>query len=83
MDNLINNIEIIPLSGDDLQSMAMKLGNPKTAWLMYSQLGEFDSVDHLFELNRNTGEHKFNTIFILLEILNHDDKAQVGHWISL
>ncbi len=83
MDNLINNIEAIPLSGEDLQSMAMKLGNQKTAWMPYSQLSKFSDVDSLFQLNRNTGDSKFNTIFVLLEILNQGPKATVGHWISL
>ncbi len=83
MDNLINNIEVIPLSGDDLQMMAMKMGNPKTGWMTYSMLSQFANVDSIFELNRSTGEHKFNTVFILLMILNEGDKPQVGHWISL
>lgn len=83
MDNLINNIEVIPLSGEDLQMMAMKMGNPKTAWMTYSQLSQFNDIDKLFELNRSTGDHKFNTIFVLLQIMNKTEKPQVGHWISL
>ncbi len=83
MQNLINNIEVIPLSGDDLQMMAMKMGNPKTAWMTYDMLSQFPNVDSIFELNRSTGEHKFNTVFILLQILNGGEKPQVGHWLSL
>ena len=83
MDNLINNIESIPLSGPDLQMMSFKLGNKKTKWIPYSQLSQYSNIESLFGVDRSTGEHKFNTVFILLQILNEGDKPQIGHWVSL
>ena len=35
MDNLVQKIEAIPLSGEDLVTMAVKMGNQKTRWINY------------------------------------------------
>lgn len=75
MDNLINNIESIPLSGKDLQDMAMKMGNLKTKWILYEDLARFTTIEQLMG--------NLNTVFVLLQIIGHSVKPQIGHWISL
>ena len=83
MDNLINQLEIIPLSGDDLIDMSSKMGNHKTMWIEYKELSKISNLNQLFQINPETNDKKINSIFILLEVINSNRKATVGHWVVL
>jgi len=86
MDTLVREIEKIPLSGDDLQQQAMKMGNMKTKWMVYDDLGArntdgtfvFKNISQVFITPRG----RLNTVFVLLRIQNHSH-SEVGHWIAL
>lgn len=83
MNNLVQRIEAIPLDGNDLVTMAVKMGNPKTRWMLYAQLAKFQTIDQVFGLLRASGQHRYNTVFILIGISDHAGNPQVGHWITL
>lgn len=74
MDNLNSDLTQIPLSGEDLIEICMKLSKPKNqmAWITYDGLQDVNSLDDLF-----VGET--NSVFILLTPPNE----QIGHWITL
>ncbi len=78
MDNLISQLENIPLDGDDLETMANSLGVSRVSSIMYSQL-KGKSLEDLFSGS--------DAVFILYEIKNKDGRDQskntVGHWILL
>ena len=82
MDTLVLEIEKIPLSGQDLVDQSVKMGNPNVRWMFYDDLSKFRHIDEVFMLNRQTGWHKYNTVYLLLEIRNHS-QSTVGHWIAL
>lgn len=83
MDNLVQRIEAIPLDGSDLVTMATKMGNPKTTWMLFSGLEKFETIDQVFGLQRASGAHMFNTVFVLIGIENAAGMNQTGHWITL
>ena len=81
METLIKQIEVIPLSGEDLVSMANKMGNTHTKWMQYENLRTVKDLDSLFPAEGSPNH--INTIFFLLQIRNDGPKPQIGHWISL
>ena len=83
MDSIVQNIEAIPLTGDDLVTIANKMGNNKIKWMQYLDLQKFESIDQLFELDRTTNEHRFNSVFILIDVRDGQTIQPIGHWISL
>ena len=75
MDNLINLLEEIPLTGCDLVSQASKLGNPNTVFI-----DDYDTLKHMISLEDLFGGA--NSVFILLDIFSErDPMAQIGHWV--
>lgn len=81
MNNLVQRIEAIPLDGNDLVTMAVKMGNPKTRWMVYADLAKFQTIDQVFGLLRASGQHMYNTVFILIGVT--DNMNHIGHWITL
>lgn len=87
MDDLIRDIEAIPLSAEDGIEMSEKLGNPNVFAMLYDDLKNVKSLDELFEGKavgtRGSGDH-INTVYILLNITNDQGgQVEVGHWMSL
>lgn len=74
MDNLINRIEEIPLSGVDLNDMSRALGQLHTKSILYEELEEIQKIDDLF--------NDVNTVYILLNIQG-ERMGTVGHWVAL
>ncbi len=76
MDSLVEKIEQLPLSGDDLLSIAECLGVKKDTikWMLYDNLENIKDVDELF------GD-KLIAIYILLQIKNPEKQTSVGHWV--
>ena len=74
MDDLIDDLTKIPLSGDDLISISNKLGKPKDemAWITYSKLNDINSLNDLFK-------DKINSVFILIQ----PEGQNIGHWVTL
>ncbi len=83
MINLVMNIEAIPLDGEDLVTMAVKMGNPKTRWMNYDALQNVANIDSIFGLERASGAHRYNTIFILIQVMHTASEPDIGHWITL
>ena len=83
MDSIVQNIEAVPLTGDDLIMITNKMGNNKVKWIQYLDLQKFESIDQLFEINRQTNEHRFNSVFILIDIRDGQTIQPIGHWINL
>lgn len=71
MQNLIEELENIPLSGQDLQAMSRKLGNRGTRVYQYSQLIDIPDVAALLGPS--------NTAYILFDIKS-ESGGTVGHW---
>ncbi len=73
--DFIDQLELIPLDGNDLLVMSAKLGNPDCRFMLYDELNGVSSIDELF-VDGN------NTMYILLQI---DRGAQdpIGHWVSI
>lgn len=80
MDNLIQQIEIIDLSGDDLNLMSQKMGNSHTRWMLYEDLKTVTDIDKLFPAETEPGH--INAIYFLFEIRNMPQES-VGHWAVL
>lgn len=76
MNNLILRLEEIPLSGQDLVTMANKMGNNDVRWMPYDDLQKLNNIRQLFEGG-------INTVYLLLRIHRDDDPSTIGHWISL
>lgn len=74
-NDFIQQLEEIPLDGDDLIIMSTKLGNPLCKWMMYDELAKVDNIEALFQEGNNT-------MFILLQIQTQNGNT-VGHWISM
>jgi len=88
MDDLIRDIEAIPLSAEDGVEMSEKLGNPNVFAMLFDDLRDVNSLDELFEGKakgtRGNGTEPINTVYILLNITNDQGgSAEVGHWFSL
>jgi len=73
--DFIEQLEEIPLDGNDLITMSTKLGNPKCKWMVYDDLARMNTIEALFEEGNNT-------MYILLQIQSEDGN-QIGHWISI
>lgn len=75
MDDLIDDLTKIPLSGDDLIEIAVKLGKERStmAWVTYSALNNVPSIEALFK----SGE--IDSVFILIQPEGQD----IGHWVTL
>ena len=74
--DLINILESIPLSGEDLITIASKMGNPNTTWMLYDDLDGVNRIEDLFA-------DDINTVFVLLRIRHTNGVESVGHWIAL
>lgn len=74
-NNFIEQLEEIPLDGNDLMIMSTKLGNSKTNWMQYQDLDKITNVSQLFSAD-------VNTMYILLQIQGRDG-GSIGHWVSL
>lgn len=75
MQNLITQLEGVPLSGEDLVMMATKMGNPHVRFYLYAELENIRSVDQLL------GDS--NTAFILFDIKSDQGIEPVGHWANV
>lgn len=73
MDNLNDDLTKIPLSGDDLIEISVKLGRNRDelGWTTYDGLHMFDSLQDLFS--------NIDTLFILMQ----PPGEPVGHWVTL
>lgn len=74
MDNLVEKIEELPLSGDDLLVMAREFDIQDAKWMLYDDLRNYGDIRELFK--------DAHVIYILMQI--HGDAGNsVGHWITL
>ena len=80
MDDLIDDLTKIPLSGDDLISISNKLGKPKNemAWITYSKLNDLSYTSEGNSLN-DLFRGKINSVFILIQ----PEGQNIGHWVTL
>jgi len=74
MDNLINRIEEIPLSGVDLNDMSRALGQLHTKSILYEELEGVDKIMDLF--------NDVTALYILFQIQG-ERVGTVGHWVVL
>lgn len=74
MNDLIDDLTKIPLSGNDLIDIASKLGKDKDtmAWITYSKLDDISSIDELFK-------DSIDSVFILIQ----PEGENIGHWVTL
>lgn len=72
--DIILNIEAIALTGDDLVTIARKMGMPNSNWILYNDLGKVTRMEDLFMGDTIA-------LYVLLEIVDGD--SNVGHWITL
>ena len=74
-DKLVNKIEEIPLSGDDLIAIAKCLGSVRSKFMLYDDLPKFKDVNELFGKD-------IDSIYLLLQIKNQETGlSSVGHWV--
>ncbi len=74
-DKLVNKIEEIPLSGDDLIKIARCLNMKRSSWMLYDDLSKHRSVEEIFT-------DKYEAMYILMLIRSEDPTAStVGHWV--
>ena len=75
MDDLIDDLTKIPLSGDDLIDIAVKLGKERStmAWITYTSLNDVGSINDLFK------DGQIDSIFILIQ----PEGQTIGHWVTL
>ncbi len=75
MEDIVDDLTKIPLSGDDLIDIASSLGADKSklAWITYNSLQSVDNINQLFK------NGAINSIFILFTPPN----TNIGHWIIL
>lgn len=74
MDDLVDDLTRIPLTGDDLIEIASKLGAKKEqmGWITYSKLDDISNINQLFE----------NGV-ICVYILIQPEGQSIGHWVLL
>ena len=75
-ENLIQILEDTPLSGEDLITIATKLGNPNTAFMLYDDLENVSRIEDLFQ-------NSVNSVFLLFQIRHDNGVQSVGHWVAL
>lgn len=80
MDNLIQRIEILDLSLEDLDMMSKKMGNLHTKGMLYEELKNVDDIDKLFPAEDEPGH--INSIYFLFQIRNMPQQT-VGHFAVL
>ena len=73
-NKLVNKLEEIPLSGDDLLKIAECLGTKRIKHMLYDDLQKFKNVDQLFG-------NDIDSIYILLQIKNQEGVGSIGHWV--
>lgn len=75
MEDLIDDLTKIPLSGEDMIEICSALGADKSklAWITYDSLQSVDNINQLFK----NGE--INSVFILFTPPN----TNIGHWVVL
>jgi len=75
MDDLLDDLTQIPLSGTDLIDISAALGSNKErlGWITYDSLANVNSIDELFK----GGD--IDAVFILIQPPNE----MIGHWITL
>ncbi len=75
MEDLIDDLTKIPLSGSDMIMISKSLGadESKIAWITYNSLQSVESINQLFK----NGE--INSVFILFTPPN----TNVGHWVVM
>lgn len=73
MDDLVDDLTKIALSGEDLIDIVSSLGKPKSEmrWITYDDLHKVGSLANLFE--------EVDTVFILIT----PPMEAVGHWVTL
>lgn len=79
--DFIEQLEEIPLDGNDLIIMSTKLGNPHCKWMVYDDLAMVEHINELFT-NADGSDSGINTMFILLQIQSQNGDT-IGHWISI
>lgn len=75
MQNLVTQLEGVPLTGEDLVMMATKMGNANVKFYLYAELENIRSVEQLL------GDS--NTAFILFDIRSEQGIDPVGHWANV
>lgn len=73
--DFIDQLELIPLDGNDLLVMSAKLGNPRCKWMLYEDLTSANTISDLFSDGNNT-------MYILLQI-ESTSGSPIGHWVSI
>lgn len=74
MDNLVEKIEEMPLSGEDLIEIANDFDIKDVKWMLYDDLKNYKDARDLFK--------DVHVIYILMQI-HSDDGNGVGHWVTL
>lgn len=74
MNDLVDDLTKIPLSGDDLIEITTKLGRNKNeiGWITYSSLNDISNIQQLFPA-------PVRCVFILIQ----PEGSTIGHWILL
>ncbi len=74
MQDLVDDLTKIPLSGDDLIEITTKLGRDKNeiGWITYSSLNDISSISQIFP-------SPVRCVFILIQ----PEGQSVGHWVLL
>lgn len=74
MDDLVDDLTKIPLSGDDLIEITAKLGRNKNeiGWITYSSLNNISNIHQLFQ-------DGVKCVFILIQ----PEGSNIGHWVLL
>lgn len=73
--DFIDQLELIPLDGNDLIVMSTKLGNSGCKFMNYNDLVNISNIDGLFKDGNNT-------MYILLQI-ESGGGSPIGHWVSI
>ena len=76
MEDLVEQLENIPLNGDDLVMMSTKLGNPDVRFVQYRNLEGVQSVEQLFGATANS-------VYVLFDVKSESGVESVGHWAGV
>ena len=68
LTDFIDQLELIPLSGEDLIMMTTKLNNPDCRFMLYDDLAGVENISQLFEEGNNPAV-KYNIIHLATHIL--------------
>lgn len=75
MEDLVVRLEEIPLSGEDLTSMARNMGNPAVKYVNYDDLKNVSGVAELFG--------PCNSVYVLFQVRSESGIQAVGHWAGV